>query len=192
MKTNYELVKEFHETFGHPVAERPNLVNTKMAKLRIDLIKEEFDEFQDAICDNDIIEIADAIGDILYVTYGAALVYGINADDVLEEIHRSNMTKLDADGKPIRREDGKILKGPNFQEPDIAGALGIDNVDLRERISKGIAKARFISDYGEEEWEERYAVQLGARCWTEADAALRILDDLGYELVKKDGTNKQQ
>ena len=91
--------------------------NKRLQELRLGLIDEEFTELKDALDDNDIVEVADAISDLLYVVLGTAISYGIPIDKVFEEVHRSNLSKLDANGKPIRREDGKILKGPNFFEP---------------------------------------------------------------------------
>ncbi|WP_292486535.1 hypothetical protein [Methanohalobium sp.] len=122
-KTNYELVKEFHETFGHPVKNEPGLPDVQTMQLRYDLIEEELEEMKDGMSKGDVVSIADAIGDILYVAYGAALCYGVNADDLVQEIHDSNMTKLGEDGKPIRREDGKIMKGPSYRKPDIESVI---------------------------------------------------------------------
>lgn len=124
--TNYERVKEFHEAFGLPVLEEYNAnIGFDRMNLRVKLIEEEKHEFVLALEKGDIIEIADALADLAYVTYGAALEFGIDLDAVFAEVHRSNMTKLGEDGKPIYREDGKALKGPNFELPDIKGVLGI-------------------------------------------------------------------
>lgn len=116
-------VREFHETFGAPIAETPRLIHKKRATLRADLIREELDEFEDAILDADLVGVADALGDLAYVVYGAAVEYGIDLNEVIGEIHRSNMSKLDENGEPIYREDGKILKGPGFFEPRLAEKL---------------------------------------------------------------------
>lgn len=122
-KTNFEKVKEFHEAFNHPVRTQPMIPDMNEQILREDLIDEEFKELKRAMVNDDIVEVADAIGDLLYVVYGAALVCGINADKVFDEVHKSNMSKLGDDGKPIYREDGKILKGENFKKPDIAKVI---------------------------------------------------------------------
>jgi len=121
-----ELVKQFHDSFGHPVEIRPTMPDQKTAELRLELIAEELAELRDAFERNDLIEIADALGDLLYVVHGAALVCGIDLDAVVREIHRSNMSKLGADGKPIYRADGKVLKGPDYSPPDLSRALGFD------------------------------------------------------------------
>lgn len=116
-------VREFHETFGAPVAETPRLILKDRADLRVELIREETDELRDAILDADLVGVADALGDLAYVVYGAAVEYGIDLNEVIGEIHRSNMSKLDENGEPIYREDGKILKGPGFFEPRLAEVL---------------------------------------------------------------------
>ena len=120
MKTMTQMVYEFHETYGAMISNTPVLPDTNTRKLRIDLLKEELDEFINGEAANNIVEIADALGDIMYVAIGAAISYGIPIDAVFSEIHRSNMSKLGADGKPIYREDGKVLKGPNYTKPDVA------------------------------------------------------------------------
>lgn len=118
------MVREFHEVFGHPVADEPGLIPDERAWLRYDLIAEELSELFDAILAGDMVAIADALGDLEYVVHGAAIEWGIPLEDVVREVHFSNMTKLGADGKPIYREsDGKIMKGPNFEEPDLEGVL---------------------------------------------------------------------
>lgn len=121
--TNYERVKEFHERFGHLVNKTPNWPPEEVINLRLKLIEEECDELQVAIDNDDLVSIADALGDILYVVYDAALCFGINADAVVSEIHNSNMTKLGENGNPIRRADGKIMKGPQYRPPNIKGVL---------------------------------------------------------------------
>lgn len=118
--TNFEKVREFHRAFNLPQGYKPGLVSKELAKLRVDLIEEELQELKDAIEAGDLVEIADALGDILYVTYGTADVYAIPADRVVDAIHHSNMTKLDENGDPILREDGKILKGPFYVTPTAA------------------------------------------------------------------------
>ena len=127
--TNFDLVKEFHRTFGHPVREKLTPVSSEEKILRMKLIDEEVRELREALFlhsddpMNNLIAAADALGDILYVVYGAAATFGIDVDVVLREIHRSNMTKLGEDGKPIYREDGKVLKGPNYEPPNILAVL---------------------------------------------------------------------
>lgn len=119
-------VGEFHRIYGLPLATVPNAaVGADQAALRQALIDEELGELRDAVAAGDIVGIADALADIVYVAYGTAHVYGIDLDAVLDEVHASNMTKLDAAGQPIRRADGKILKGPDYRPPDIAAVLGV-------------------------------------------------------------------
>lgn len=120
------MVREFHETYGLPIRDEVSIVSTSEAKLRERLLLEEVQEYVDAEAETDIVEIADALGDIVYIAYGTALAYGIDLDVVLAEIHRSNMSKLGQDGKPIYREDGKVLKGPNFTEPNLAKVMGLE------------------------------------------------------------------
>lgn len=122
MKRALQLVEEFHLAFGAPVLGAPKFVPDRSG-LRISLILEEAREFSEAATRGDLVEMADALGDLAYVIAGAALEFGIPLDRVLEEIHRSNMSKLGADGKPIYREDGKVMKGPNYTPPDIEGVL---------------------------------------------------------------------
>ena len=119
VKTNNDRVKEFMTTFGQEVRDRPTLPDVSEMALRYDLIKEELDELYQAMGEKDIVEIADALTDILYVTYGAGHTFGIDLDKCFEEVQRSNMSKLGEDGKPIYREDGKVLKGPNYSPPDL-------------------------------------------------------------------------
>lgn len=116
------LVREFHEVFGHPVRNNPE-IDTPERDLRLELIREEFEELQDAARANDLVEYADALADLVYVIYGDALTKGIDLSTVVTEVHRSNMSKLGEDGKPIYREDGKVLKGPGYFPPDIAGVI---------------------------------------------------------------------
>lgn len=129
--TNFEMVRKFHEIFGFPIGIEPGFHEASI-ELRNELIREEAQEFYDAVEARDIVEAADALGDLLYVTYGAAVTMGIDLDKVFAEIHRSNLTKLGEDGKPIYREDGKAIKGPNFELPRIAEILGV-TVDNRRR-----------------------------------------------------------
>lgn len=118
--TPQEMVREFHEAFGVAVADAPlNSIPLELRGLRESLVREEFNEFLDALWSGDMVEIADALADLTYVVYGTAVSLGIDLDAVLEEVHRSNMTKLGEDGQPIFRADGKVLKGPNFQMPNI-------------------------------------------------------------------------
>lgn len=140
------LVVEFHQAFGHPVETEPTTPDIADRAMRVKLIAEELLELADAsgvmlniqhgrihvepkaldICD--LVEVADALGDIRYLVDGANLVYGIPGDQVLREIHRSNMTKLGADGKPVYREDGKIMKGPNYERPNIDGVFQLSKL----------------------------------------------------------------
>lgn len=113
-----DCVTEFHRTYGQPVAKTPALIDHERFLLRLNLIEEELDEFVHAAVDYDLTGIADALGDLIYVVIGAALEYGIPIDEVVTEIHRSNLSKLDENGKPIyRKSDGKVLKGPNYSPP---------------------------------------------------------------------------
>jgi predicted HAD superfamily Cof-like phosphohydrolase len=121
--SNFELVKYFMETFGQKIEGTPRLVDESTACLRLNLIKEEVEELKQAIDQNDLTGIADALTDILYVTYGAGATFGIDLDSCFEEVHRSNMSKLGATGVPIYREDGKVLKGPNYSPPNLDKVL---------------------------------------------------------------------
>ena len=107
------------ETFGQEVKSSPSFSSTKINKLRYNLIKEELDEFKQALDKNDLLEAADALTDILYVTYGAGHAFGINLDHCFDEVQNSNMSKLGNDGKPIYNEDGKVMKGPKYFKPDL-------------------------------------------------------------------------
>ena len=117
--SNFEDVKNFMITFGQEVKDKPKFPNDKIKQLRYDLIKEELDELEKAMKTNNLKEIADALTDILYVTYGAGHAYGIDLDKCFTEVQRSNMSKLGKDGKPIYNEKGKVMKGPDFFEPDL-------------------------------------------------------------------------
>ena len=121
--TNFDMVREFMNKFGQEVRETPSFPPNEVQSLRLNLIKEELGELWDAMQDKDLVEIADALTDILYVTYGAGLAYGIDLDKCFAEVQRSNMSKLGEDGNPIYREDGKIQKGPNYSEPDLKKIL---------------------------------------------------------------------
>ena len=118
--TNFESVKKFMEIFGQEIKEKANFPNDKITSLRYELIKEELDELKVAIDNKDIKEVADALTDILYVTYGAGHAFGINLDKCFEEVQSSNMSKLGADGKPIYNEKGKVMKGPNYFKPNLS------------------------------------------------------------------------
>ena len=117
--SNFERVKKFMKTFGQEVKEKAEFPSNKITNLRYELIKEELDELKEAIEKKDIKEVADALTDILYVTYGAGHAFGINLDKCFEEVQNSNMSKLGADGKPIYNEKGKVMKGPNYFKPDL-------------------------------------------------------------------------
>ena len=117
--TNFEKVGLFMTTFGQEVKKKPSLSSDKINNLRINLIQEELDEFIEAISNKDLKEAADALTDILYVTYGAGHAFGINLDNCFDEVQRSNMSKLGNDGKPIYNEHGKVMKGPNYFKPDL-------------------------------------------------------------------------
>ena len=118
--SNFKRVKKFMETFGQEIKEKASFPNDKITSLRYDLIKEELDEFREAIDKKDIKEVADALTDILYVTYGAGHAFGIDLDKCFEEVQNSNMSKLGNDGKPIYNENGKVMKGPNYFKPNLS------------------------------------------------------------------------
>ena len=118
--TNFEKVRLFMKTFGQEVKTNPSLSTKKINDLRVSLINEELDEFREAINNNNIKEVADALTDILYVTYGAGHAFGIDLDKCFEEVQRSNMSKLGKDGKPIYNEHGKVMKGPDYFKPDLS------------------------------------------------------------------------
>ena len=117
--TNFESVKKFMQTFGQEIKIKASFPNDKITKLRIDLIREELSELEEAIEKKDIKEVADALTDILYVTYGAGHAFGINLDKCFEEVQNSNMSKLGSDGKPIYNENGKVMKGPDYFKPNL-------------------------------------------------------------------------
>ena len=118
--TNFESVRKFMKTFGQEIKEKACFPNEKITSLRYELIKEELDELKEAINKNDIKEVADALTDILYVTYGAGHAFGINLDKCFEEVQNSNMSKLGSDGNPIYNEKGKVMKGPNYFKPNLS------------------------------------------------------------------------
>jgi|TARA_B100001013_G_scaffold45066_1_gene23764 predicted HAD superfamily Cof-like phosphohydrolase len=117
--SNFTDVRTFMETFGQIVVTKPQFPDNKTMQLRYDLIKEELDELKQAMKDKNLKEIADALTDILYVTYGAGFAYGIDLDKCFKEVQRANMSKLGADGKPIYNEKGKVMKGPSYSEPNL-------------------------------------------------------------------------
>ena len=117
--TNFERVRKFMETFGQEIKEKAGFPDDKITSLRYDLIKEELEELKEAMNNKDIKEVADALTDILYVTYGAGHAFGINLDKCFQEVQNSNMSKLGSDGKPIYNEKGKVMKGPNYFKPNL-------------------------------------------------------------------------
>tara|TARA_B110000438_G_scaffold235464_1_gene232201 strand:- start:29 stop:400 length:372 start_codon:yes stop_codon:yes gene_type:complete len=117
--SNFEDVRKFMKTFGQMVRTKPEIPDEKTMQLRLDLIQEELDELKEAMKQKNLKEIADALTDILYVTYGAGFAYGINLDKCFKEVQRSNMSKLGEDGKPIYNDKGKVMKGPNYSEPNL-------------------------------------------------------------------------
>ena len=117
--SNFEDVKTFMKTFGQIVQTKPQFPDEKTMRLRYDLIKEELDELEHAMKTKNLKEVADALTDILYVTYGAGFAYGINLDKCFKEVQRANMSKLGQDGKPIHNAIGKVMKGPNYLEPNL-------------------------------------------------------------------------
>ena len=118
--SNFQHVKKFMETFGQEVKESAEFPDEKTIQLRFDLIREELSELQDALKKKDLKEVADALTDILYVTYGAGHAFGINLDECFQEVQNSNMSKLGVDGKPIFNEKGKVMKGPNYFKPNLS------------------------------------------------------------------------
>jgi len=118
--SNFEKVGDFMEAFGQEVLYIPTLPDFNLAALRLDLIEEEVQELRDGFGRSSLLEVADALTDILYVVYGAGHAFGIDLDDCFSEVHRSNMTKLGEDGRPMYRDDGKVMKGPNYEEPDLS------------------------------------------------------------------------
>ena len=125
MRTNNELVQDFMWIFGQTVRRELGWPGMDVAALRVDLIDEELNELREATGKQDLVGIADALTDLLYVVYGAGHAYGINLDDCFAEVHRSNMRKHDEESQPIYREDGKVLKGPNYIPPDLGQIIGM-------------------------------------------------------------------
>ncbi len=121
--TNFESVRKFMETFGQEIKVKPGFPNQKISSLRYELIKEELDELKEAIDNKNLKEVADALTDILYVTYGAGHAFGINLDKCFEEVQNSNMSKLDTNGRPIYNDKGKVMKGPNYFKPNLEKIL---------------------------------------------------------------------
>ena len=118
--SNFSKVGIFMETFGQEIKNKPSFSTDKINKLRLDLIKEELSELTDAMNNKDLLEVADALTDILYVTYGAGHAFGIDLDKCFDEVQNSNMSKLDQNGIPIYNEHGKVMKGPNYFKPDLS------------------------------------------------------------------------
>ena len=118
--SNFSKVGIFMKTFGQEVKDKPSFSSDKINKLRIDLIKEEFEELSEAMKNKDLLEVADALTDILYVTYGAGHAFGIDLDKCFDEVQNSNMSKLGENGEPIYNESGKVMKGPNYFKPDLS------------------------------------------------------------------------
>ena len=121
--SNFSKVGVFMKTFGQEVKNKPSFSTDKINKLRLDLIKEELSELTEAMNNKDLLEVADALTDILYVTYGAGHAFGINLDKCFEEVQNSNMSKLDDNGKPIYNDAGKVMKGPKYFKPDLSKFL---------------------------------------------------------------------
>ena len=121
--TNFEKVKQFMQTFGQEVKTKASFSDEKTNQLRLDLISEELEELKNAMASKDLLEVADALTDILYVTYGAGHAFGINLDKCFDEVQNSNMSKLGSDGNPIYNESGKVMKGPDYFKPDLSKFL---------------------------------------------------------------------
>ena len=121
--TNFEKVKQFMQTFGQEVKTKASFSDEKTNQLRLDLITEELEELKIAMASKDLLEVADALTDILYVTYGAGHAFGINLDKCFDEVQNSNMSKLGSDGKPIYNDSGKVMKGPDYFKPDLSKFL---------------------------------------------------------------------
>ena len=124
--SNFNKVKTFMNTYGQDVKEKAQFPENKIVQLRIDLIEEELNELKEAIKNKDIVEVADALTDILYVTYGAGHSFGVNLDECFDEVQRSNMSKLGEDGKPIYNDSGKVMKGPNYFAPNLKKIVNLD------------------------------------------------------------------
>ena len=130
--SNFDKVKKFMETFGQEIKEQADFPNQKIQDLRYDLIKEELEELKVALHEKNLKEVADALTDILYVTYGAGHAFGIDLDKCFEEVQSSNMSKLDYNGKPIYDRNGKVMKGPNYFKPNLEKILVYSN-ELKKR-----------------------------------------------------------
>jgi len=124
--SNFNKVKAFMNTYGQDVNEKASFPEDSVVQLRVDLIEEELNELKEAIKNNDIVEVADALTDILYVTYGAGHSFGVNFDKCFDEVQRSNMSKLGEDGNPIYNDSGKVMKGPNYSAPDLKKIIKLD------------------------------------------------------------------
>jgi predicted HAD superfamily Cof-like phosphohydrolase len=124
-KRPFDMVKEFHETYGQPIGEEPQFLSDERMELRKRLIQEEFDEFIEAVEEGDLVNAFKELADLIYVVEGTAVEMGADLDDVVTEVHLSNLSKLDNDGNPVYREDGKVLKGPHYFEPDVKTVLGV-------------------------------------------------------------------
>ena len=124
--SNFNKVKTFMNTYGQETKDKASFPDKKIVQLRIDLIQEELNELKEAITSNDIIEVADALTDILYVTYGAGHSFGINLDKCFDEVQDSNMSKLDENKQPIYSENGKVMKGPNYYPPNLKKIIELD------------------------------------------------------------------
>ena len=151
LKTNFERVKEFMKSFGQEVKSKPAWPHWETMDLRIDLIQEELGELKDAIVNGDgtLVDVADALSDLLYVVYGAGHSFGIDLDKCFAEVHRSNMSKLGEDGKPIYREDGKVLKGPNFSEPDLERVMYEDEDETKSKTWQQLVMEEHMEYYNE-------------------------------------------
>ena len=124
--SNFNKVKTFMNTYGQDVKEKAEFPENKIVQLRIDLIEEELNELKEAVKNKDIVEVADALTDILYVTYGAGHSFGVNLDQCFDEVQRSNMSKLGEDGNPIYNDSGKVMKGPNYFAPNLKKIVNLD------------------------------------------------------------------
>ena len=124
--SNFNKVKAFMNTYGQDIKEKASFPEDSIVQLRVDLIEEELNELKEAIKNNDIVEVADALTDILYVTYGAGHSFGVNLDKCFDEVQRSNMSKLGEGGNPIYNDSGKVMKGPNYSPPDLKKIIKLD------------------------------------------------------------------
>lgn len=127
--TQYDKVKKFHEIYECNIGDEAAFPSDAERDLRKKLLQEEFEEYITAEANNNLVEVADALGDMLYIIYGTAVSYGLPINDIFDEIHNSNLSKLDENGLPIRREDGKIMKGPNYFKPDISSIINRNRKD---------------------------------------------------------------